>query len=148
MSRKWGNAIAIILVVLLFALHCAILRKFELCMFRSFCGLPCPGCGLTHAAIALFLHGDTIASLRYHALLLPIAGTLFFSCFPYGFWHFADQVKRCHTWTNTLLCGMMVYYIIRMILFFPSQEYPMLYDTRNYLYIFVHFLQSLCSSIG
>ena len=132
-------------IVICVALHCIILQKFELCVFRSFCGLPCPGCGLTHAAVALFLRGDIVASLRYHALLLPLVATLFFSCFPYGVWRFADHVKGCHTWTNILFCGIIVYYIIRMILFFPSQEYPMLYDTRNYLYIFWHFIQSLCS---
>ena len=141
MNKKWCNAIALILLGVFFALHCAILGKFELCVFRSLCGLPCPGCGLTHAAAALFLHGDIVASLGFHALFLPLAGTLFFCSFPHGVWRFADRVKECRVWLLVLFGSVMVYYMIRLILFFPSQEYPMLYDPRNYLQIFLNWIR-------
>jgi hypothetical protein len=46
------------------------------CPTALFLGLPCPGCGLTRATMAL-LHGDFGAALRFHPLspvLLPLFG--------------------------------------------------------------------------
>lgn len=40
------------------------------CLFRALTGLPCPGCGMTHAWRAL-LHGDWLASWRFHPLGIP-----------------------------------------------------------------------------
>ncbi len=48
------------------------------CLFRAFSGLPCPGCGLTRALIAL-LHGDPAAAFAYHPysfVLLPLLGIM------------------------------------------------------------------------
>lgn len=42
-----------------------------LCPFRLWTGLPCPGCGLTHAFLALG-HGDVAAAMRFNALGLPL----------------------------------------------------------------------------
>lgn len=40
------------------------------CPFKTFTGLPCPGCGLTRSAVA-FLDGDLGLSLYYHPLGAP-----------------------------------------------------------------------------
>ena len=130
-----NRAILFILLGLFFALHCVILKKFELCVFRSICGLPCPGCGMVHAAAALFLHGDIRGSLHYHVLFIPVSVTLFFSCFPHGVWKSADRVKQCRWWYSLLFAVLLGYYLVRMIAFFPSDQYPMIYDDRNYLHI-------------
>ena len=37
------------------------------CPFKQLTGLPCPGCGMTHATVAL-LRGDFRAMLSYHPL--------------------------------------------------------------------------------
>lgn len=42
-----------------------------LCPFRALTGLPCPGCGMTHAFIALG-HGNLAAAWHYNALSLPL----------------------------------------------------------------------------
>lgn len=56
------------------ALAIAIHSDFPLCPTAGTFGLPCPGCGLTRATLAL-LHGDVGAALRFHPLvflLLPL----------------------------------------------------------------------------
>jgi hypothetical protein len=42
-----------------------------LCSMRRMWGLPCPGCGMTHAFVALS-HGDLGAALHYNAMALPL----------------------------------------------------------------------------
>lgn len=41
------------------------------CPFKLATGLPCPGCGITRAAVA-FLHGDVATSFYYHPLGAPL----------------------------------------------------------------------------
>jgi hypothetical protein len=54
----------------LFAL--AVQRDFPLCPLAGSFGIPCPGCGLTRATLAL-LHGDVRSALRFHPLVLLVA---------------------------------------------------------------------------
>ncbi|HEX6764876.1 MAG TPA: DUF2752 domain-containing protein [Polyangiaceae bacterium] len=42
------------------------------CPTALFLGIPCPGCGLTRATLAL-LHGDFGAALRFHPLVFVLA---------------------------------------------------------------------------
>lgn len=60
------------LVALAFALA---LLDTPLCPTAFFFGVPCPGCGLTRATLAL-LHGDFAAALRFHPLA-PLLAPLF-----------------------------------------------------------------------
>lgn len=41
------------------------------CVWNYFLGIPCPGCGMTRALIAL-LHGDVKTSLKYHFMLFSV----------------------------------------------------------------------------
>jgi len=52
------------------------IRIPETCIFKNLTGLPCPGCGLTHAFTEA-VRGDFTASLRYHRLGLPILFYIF-----------------------------------------------------------------------
>jgi Protein of unknown function (DUF2752) len=45
---------------------------FPLCPMASTFGVPCPGCGLTRATLAL-LHGDLHAALHFHPLVWLLA---------------------------------------------------------------------------
>ena len=47
----------------------AVHSDFPLCPLAGSFGIPCPGCGLTRATLAL-LHGDVRAALHYHPLVL------------------------------------------------------------------------------
>jgi Protein of unknown function (DUF2752) len=46
----------------------AMSQGFPLCPMAGSLGIPCPGCGLTRATLAL-LHGDVRAALRFHPLV-------------------------------------------------------------------------------
>lgn len=67
-----------ILVALGATLALSIYTEFPLCPLASSVGVPCPGCGLTRATLAL-LNGDVQAALRFHPLvwLLAPAALLF-----------------------------------------------------------------------
>jgi hypothetical protein len=45
---------------------------FPLCPMASSFGIPCPGCGLTRATLAL-LHGDVRGALHFHPLVWLLA---------------------------------------------------------------------------
>jgi hypothetical protein len=57
------------------ALGVAIASDFPLCPVAGMLGVPCPGCGLTRATLAL-LRGDMRAALRFHPLVW-LLGPLF-----------------------------------------------------------------------
>lgn len=42
------------------------------CLFHEMTGLPCPGCGMTRAIVAL-LHGDLAQAFTHHPLGVPVA---------------------------------------------------------------------------
>lgn len=42
-----------------------------LCPFRALTGLPCPGCGMTHAFVCLG-HGNLALAWHYNALSIPL----------------------------------------------------------------------------
>lgn len=54
----------------LFAL--AVRSDFPLCPLAGSFGIPCPGCGLTRATLAL-LHGDVRGALHLHPLVILVA---------------------------------------------------------------------------
>ena len=117
-------------------LNYLILGAPHLCIFRALCGLPCPGCGLTHAGVAMLML-DWRTSLRYHALFLPTALTLFCGCFPSGANRFTDAVNRRHWWHFTLLAFSLGYFVFRLLRFDWDGEWPMCYEPNNYLQLAV-----------
>ena len=124
-------------------INAIVLGKAELCFFRMLCGLPCPGCGLTHATLAL-LQGHFVQSLAYCPFALFMWATIvsalltFFKPFPlprliYPILCFFGNNKW---WLSFLAFCFGVLYIVRLILYFPNGPYPMVYSSSNYLALF------------
>lgn len=117
-----------------------LLGKVELCLFRMLCGLPCPGCGLTHSTIAL-IRGSFLESLSYCPFTVFMLATVASGiiCFfapdflPRPLQGIARFLAYNRHWHLALGLMFFLLYIVRMVLYFPNGPYPMVYDSRNYL---------------
>lgn len=67
----WGGLAALAALDCARLLPLSRLEALPLCVFRALTGLPCPGCGMTHALISAF-EGHWNAAWRLHPLALPL----------------------------------------------------------------------------
>ncbi|MCI9524917.1 MAG: DUF2752 domain-containing protein [Erysipelotrichaceae bacterium] len=86
--------------------------------------IPCPGCGLTRATIAL-LQGDIIKSLQYHILAFPMAVV----CFLYLLCSIVHKdawihhvLKKYHTW---VIVSMV---LLALVIEWINLNNPLLYE--------------------
>jgi hypothetical protein len=103
-------------------------------VIRSITGLPCPGCGMTRALIALSKM-EFSKAVRLHPLslmMLPFVGLLALSPFNSSF---RRLVEKKDFW-KLLIAVFLVVYIARMILMFPYVEPMTLYENAFILRIF------------
>lgn len=101
-ARREGRAARLALVAV--ALGAAIALGIPLCPFAIVTRLPCPGCGLTRATLAI-LHGHLHESLRFHPLALIVSpiivGAFSYNAFMYvtrGRWVAAEAAQG--RWIN------------------------------------------------
>ena len=118
-----------------------VLGKPELCPCRMLLGIPCPACGLTHSVIA-FLHGDISGSIIYHPFMLPLIASLAagIACqshivrfSPLLFRKTVLFLGGNRLWHAVIFWGMGIWYLLRLILYFPNGPYPMEYSHFNYM---------------
>lgn len=113
------------IVVLLF-----LLLFFYKCPFQTITGIPCPGCNMT-TSLYYLLHTDIKRSFYYHALLIPTM-LIFLACV-----YFRKNEKIIKILLIIWCILMIMYYIYRMIMYFPNS--PMVYDRNSLIYfIFRH----------
>lgn len=62
------------------------------CPFRTFLGVRCPGCGMTHALVAL-LRGDIRRAMRFNPFVLVLVPLLALGLFDLAR-HLLDQVSE------------------------------------------------------
>jgi hypothetical protein len=94
------------------------------CPVKHLLGIPCPGCGLTRASTAL-LHGDWHTSFAFHAFaplfLLTLALIVLASLLPErprrSLIATVETVEQRTGMTFILLLGLMLYWLIRLLLF-------------------------------
>lgn len=123
MDSQKTKTLGIVLILFLLLL-------FYKCPIQSVTGLPCPGCNMK-TSLYYLLHFKFSLSLYYHALLIPTIVVFVWIVFNY----------KNHEQTKKLLMIwailMTVYYIYRMIVYFPNS--PMMYSKENLIYfIFRH----------
>ena len=107
-----------------------LLLLFYKCPIQTITGLPCPGCNMK-TSLYYLLHFKLSLSLYYHALLIPTIVVFVWIVFNYKNY---EQIKKIlMIWA----IFMFVYYIYRMIVYFPNG--PMIYSKENLIYfIFRH----------
>ena len=99
------------------------------CPMVLFWGLPCPGCGMTRAAL-LFFKGKWNTAWQMHPfffVLLVLAAVA--AAFRYGAGRSMPSFKRI---VPAVLILSILFYVYRMIRYFPGQE-PMTYSSHNIL---------------
>lgn len=97
------------------------------CPLIIFCGLPCPGCGVTRATACL-LAGRWQQAWQLNPMVFPIALTaVYFGWNRYLFGRKAMGIKAI---IIALLVLMIAVYGVRMYLYFPNRT-PYIYTEDN-----------------
>ena len=113
------------IVVILF-----LLLLFYKCPIQSVTGLPCPGCNMK-TSLYYLLQFKFFESIYYHALLIPTI--VVFVCILFNYKN-QERIKKL---LIILAILMIIYYIYRMIVYFPNG--PMVYEKNNLInFIFRH----------
>ncbi len=124
-SAKWAVALVIAYFVLLKrALH-------SMCLMVLVTGLPCPGCGLTRAGVAL-LHLDFAGAWRLHPFIYPIVALIIVFAVRRYFLQSTDM-KILNWCLIAVLAGMIFFYIWRMWRYFPGEP-PMSWYRDNLMH--------------
>ena len=123
MDSQKTKTLGIVLILFLLLL-------FYKCPVQTLTGLPCPGCNMK-TSLYYLLQFKFSLSLYYHALLIPTIVVFVSILFNYKN---HERIKKLLIIWAVL---MIVYYIYRMIVYFPNS--PMVYDKNNLIYfIFRH----------
>lgn len=123
MDSQKTKTLGIVLILFLLLL-------FYKCPIQTLTGLPCPGCNMK-TSLYYLLQFKFSESIYYHALLIPTI--VVFVCILFNYKN-QERIKRLLIIWAIL---MIVYYIYRMIVYFPNS--PMVYGKNNLIYfIFRH----------
>lgn len=102
----------------------------NLCPFVLVTGFPCPGCGMTRAVLHL-LHGEFYQAAVMNPFIYGIIGVGVYHLYCH---YFLRKPWRYASFAWGMLFGFMViYYIYRMIVWFPDRA-PMQYYYNSILY--------------
>jgi len=133
-SARW----AIILIIAYFAFLKNYL--YTICPVVLLSGYPCPGCGMTRAMFKV-LRFDFAGAWEMHPFIYPI-GILFLSFCISRYFLNGKYMKYVKFFMITIAVGMIVFYIYRMIMFFPDVS-PMTYYYGNYFNRLMNLIQKL-----
>lgn len=111
------------------------------CPLVIFCGLPCPGCGVTRATVC-FLAGRWQQAWQLNPVIFPIMITaVYFAWNRYFRGRKAKGLKGCLALIAVLLVSV---YLVRMSMYFPDRE-PYVYKEDNMIacfYTMIRFIKS------
>ena len=128
----------------------AVYTVFMNLVFHAFCplvivsGFPCPGCGVTRAAVC-FLIGRWREAWLFNPVVFPVAATaVYFVCRRYLMGKRARGILVLVAFDVVLL---ILVYAMRMYLYFPDRV-PYIYSEDNVLARFFPFYQQMLHEIG
>ncbi len=111
------------------------------CPLVIFCGLPCPGCGVTRATVC-FLAGRWQQAWQLNPVIFPIVITaVYFAWNRYFRGRKAKGIKGCLVLIAVLLVSV---YLARMSMYFPNRE-PYVYKEDNMMAQFYTMIQIIKS---
>lgn len=115
----------------LFCVHEKLFIQY-LCPSVLLTGYPCPACGMTRAAFCLF-RMDFKGAFSIHPFIYAVAAYVaVFAVNRYILQRKMGKILKLAL--AGIMAGMIVYYLWRMILYFPGEP-PMSYYSRNLLSI-------------
>ena len=131
--KEYG--IAVVALFLYTAVSNLLFHAF--CPLIIFCGLPCPGCGISRASV-YFLTGRWHQAWQMNPMIFLIAAAAFyFSCSRYLFGRKTAGIKVI---VISLLALLVVVYGVRMYLYFPNRV-PYVYTENNMITRLLSFFQ-------
>lgn len=126
----------ILLLCLITYITLGAIFRFTICPVRLLTGIPCPGCGITRSLREL-LHGHLAEAFHLHPFIYIIIASVLIICILH---YFTDVSLKWVEHYLTVIGGLMiVFYIYRMVRFFPNQE-PMTYNKASLAYFLYHSL--------
>ncbi|MGN1042971.1 MAG: DUF2752 domain-containing protein [Christensenellales bacterium] len=120
---------ATIIALILFIIYSVLTTEFlgSACPFYLLFGIPCPGCGMTRAYLALF-HGDIALAFSMHPLFWVVPFALILGAYSVVVYKKSSKKTRVIEAIMIILCIVFVItYVVRMISFYPY-EYPLVYN--------------------
>lgn len=109
------------------------------CPLVIFCGLPCPGCGITRATVC-FMTGRWQQAWQLNPVIFPImAAMVYFAWNRY----LLGRKARGLRWILVLIAVLLIgAYLVRMDLYFPDRE-PYVYTEDNMMAHFYTMFQTI-----
>lgn len=131
--KEYGIAV----VALFFYTAVSNLMFHAFCPLIIFCGLPCPGCGVSRAS-AYFLTGRWHRAWQMNPMVFPIAAAAFY--FGWNRYLLGKKAAGIKAIITALLVLLVVVYGVRMYLYFPDRV-PYVYTENNMVTRFLSMLQ-------
>ncbi|OUP63738.1 DUF2752 domain-containing protein [Sellimonas sp.] len=127
MIRKdlWNIRIVILVLAIYFTVAWCFL--YTSCPLVLVTGFPCPGCGLSRAAFSI-LRGEFLQAWHLNPFIYAIVALAGAFCIRRYILH--KETTSLKKWLLLLLIGMILFYIYRMIRYFPGEP-PMSFYRDN-----------------
>ena len=139
--KEYGMAV----VALIFYAVVTNLVFHAFCPLIIFCGIPCPGCGVSRAT-AYFMTGRWKQAWLMNPMIFPIAFTAVY--FGWNHYLLGRKARGIKAIIIALLALLVVVYGVRMYLYFPNRV-PYVYTENNVLaHLYLYWRQVMYRIVG